>query len=104
MIIQKLRLPELEALWNWPRLVSPYLVEIEQECLEWNASFGAFDPDTQRLLHDKGKLSECLDVSCALLALLLIKDLQTCLQRCAMHECQGVGVLTAVEISAIKMV
>ena len=52
------RLPHLELFWRWPRLVSPYLSEIERECLEWSASFKAFDPDTQRLVHEKGKLSK----------------------------------------------
>ncbi|KAK4155760.1 isoprenoid synthase domain-containing protein [Chaetomidium leptoderma] len=52
----KIHLPPLEACWAWPRRVSPYLGEVEQECLEWSASFGAFDPKTQRLIHDYGKL------------------------------------------------
>lgn len=54
----KIRLPELEALWKWPRQVSPHLSEVEEECLEWSASFNAFDAETQKLVHDKGKLSE----------------------------------------------
>ncbi|KAK8061943.1 terpenoid synthase [Apiospora phragmitis] len=57
MISQKrIRLPELEALWKWPRQVSPHLSEVEEECLEWSASFNAFDVETQKLVHDKGKL------------------------------------------------
>lgn len=56
----KIRLPPLESIWRWPRYVSPHLAEIEEECLQWSASFGAFDPDTQRLIHEYGKLSEFL--------------------------------------------
>ena len=55
--VRKLRLPPLESVWSWPRYVSPHLADIEKECLEWSASFGAFDPETQRLIHDYGKLS-----------------------------------------------
>ncbi|KAK3295342.1 isoprenoid synthase domain-containing protein [Chaetomium fimeti] len=54
--VRKLRLPPLESVWSWPRYVSPHLADIEEECLEWSASFGAFDPETQRLIHDYGKL------------------------------------------------
>ena len=54
----EIRIPELESVWRWPRAVSPYLSEVEQESLEWSASFNAFDPETQRLVHEKGKLSE----------------------------------------------
>ncbi|KAH9884567.1 isoprenoid synthase domain-containing protein [Xylariomycetidae sp. FL2044] len=57
MTHQHLRLPELESIWPWPRLVSSHLPEINQECLDWAASFGAFDPETQRLVHEKGKLN-----------------------------------------------
>lgn len=57
---QEIRLPSLEATWRWPRLVSPYLAEIEQECLNWSASFTAFDHETQNLVHEKGKLSQSL--------------------------------------------
>jgi hypothetical protein len=60
MVVQRVKLPHLEALWRWPRLVNPYLPEIDQKCLEWSASFAAFDPETQRLVHDKGKLSTSL--------------------------------------------
>jgi hypothetical protein len=55
---QAIKLPELENSWRWPRLVSPYLAEIEKECLEWSASFTAFDSETQSLVHEKGKLSQ----------------------------------------------
>lgn len=55
---KKIRLPELEALWKWPRQVNPHLSEVEKECLEWSASFSAFDAETHKLVHDKGKLSE----------------------------------------------
>ncbi|KAK4235978.1 isoprenoid synthase domain-containing protein [Achaetomium macrosporum] len=54
----KLWLPPLEQIWEWPRMVSPYLDELEEECLQWTASFGAFDPETQRRIHDKGKLRQ----------------------------------------------
>lgn len=60
MTPRNIRLPHLEALWKWPRLVNPYLPEIEQDCLEWSASFGAFDPKMQTLVHEKGKLSKFL--------------------------------------------
>ncbi|KAK4225934.1 isoprenoid synthase domain-containing protein [Podospora fimiseda] len=53
----EIRLPHLEDLWKWPRLVNPHLAEINQECLEWSASFGAFDAEMQRLVHEKGKLN-----------------------------------------------
>ncbi|KAK5658142.1 hypothetical protein OQA88_2115 [Cercophora sp. LCS_1] len=53
----EIKLPLLEDLWKWPRLVSPHLADVEAECLEWSASFGAFDPETQRLVHEKGKLN-----------------------------------------------
>lgn len=53
----EIKLPPLEELWKWPRVVSPYLHEVDKECLEWSASFGAFDLETQRLVHGKGKLS-----------------------------------------------
>jgi hypothetical protein len=55
--LRKIKLPPLEAYWQWPRYVSPHLNDVEQECLEWSASFGAFDPHTQKLIHDYGKLS-----------------------------------------------
>ena len=55
---KKVRLPELEALWKWPRQVNPHLSGVAKESLEWCASFNAFDVETQRLVHDKGKLSE----------------------------------------------
>lgn len=58
--VRKLRLPPLESVWSWPRYVSPHLADLEEECLEWSASFGAFDPETQRLIHDYGKLSKPL--------------------------------------------
>uniref|UniRef100_A0AAU7YP30 Terpene synthase n=1 Tax=Cladorrhinum flexuosum TaxID=711349 RepID=A0AAU7YP30_9PEZI len=54
----EIKLPHLEDLWKWPRLVNAHLPEIERECLEWSASFGAFDAETQRLVHEKGKLSK----------------------------------------------
>ncbi|PTB50358.1 hypothetical protein M431DRAFT_19801 [Trichoderma harzianum CBS 226.95] len=54
---QKVRLPPLEAGWRWPRLVSSYLEEVEEECLKWSASFTAFDQETQCLIHEKGKLN-----------------------------------------------
>ncbi|KAK7962802.1 uncharacterized protein PG986_003627 [Apiospora aurea] len=54
----KIRLPDLETLWKWPRQVSPHLAEVDEECLEWSASFSAFDAETHRLVHDKGKLSK----------------------------------------------
>jgi hypothetical protein len=58
LVTDLIRLPELESLWPWPRMVNPYLAEIEPECLEWSASFGAFDAEAQKLIHDKGKLSK----------------------------------------------
>ena len=61
--LHKIKLPPLEAYWRWPRYVSPHLDDVEQECLEWSASFGAFDPDTQKLIHDHGKLSMFLDTA-----------------------------------------
>lgn len=66
--VRKLRLPPLESVWSWPRYVSPHLTDIEEECLEWSASFGAFDPETQRLIHDYGKLS---------MFLLMVLEMQT---------------------------
>jgi hypothetical protein len=67
----EIRLPPLEEIWQWPRMVSPHLADLEEECLQWTASFGAFDPETQRRIHDKGKLSKLLvlyhvgeDVTC----------------------------------------
>lgn len=62
---QEIRLPGLEDKWRWPRLVSPYLAEIEQECLTWSASFTAFDHEIQSLVHEKGKLSQSLILSIA---------------------------------------
>jgi hypothetical protein len=47
----------MEALWRWPRTVNPHLADVDQECLDWSASFGAFDPETHRRLHDHGKFS-----------------------------------------------
>ncbi|KAI0146266.1 isoprenoid synthase domain-containing protein [Xylariaceae sp. FL1272] len=57
MYTQKIKIPELEAAWKWPRLVSPHLANIEHKCLEWAASFGAFDPEIQKLVHNEGKLN-----------------------------------------------
>ncbi|RWA13735.1 hypothetical protein EKO27_g1374 [Xylaria grammica] len=57
MYAQRIRLPELEGAWKWPRLVSPHLDEVGEESLNWASSFGAFDPEMQRLVHDKGKLN-----------------------------------------------
>lgn len=54
-------LPELEARWKWPRMVNPYLPDVEDESYQWSASFGAFPPEVHALVHEKGKLSE----SCA---------------------------------------
>ena len=55
---KQIRLPELEALWKWPRQVSPHLSEVAEESLEWCSSLNAFDANTQKLVHDKGKLSK----------------------------------------------
>ncbi|KAK0742703.1 hypothetical protein B0T18DRAFT_391623 [Schizothecium vesticola] len=57
MKLNEIRIPELAAVWRWPRAVSPYLSEVEQESLDWSASFNPFDPETQQLVHEKGKLS-----------------------------------------------
>ncbi|KAL2141606.1 hypothetical protein VTI28DRAFT_2152 [Corynascus sepedonium] len=57
LAVNKIRLPPLESIWRWPRYVSPHLADVEEECLQWSASFGAFDPETQRLIHDYGKLN-----------------------------------------------
>ncbi|KAH7303422.1 isoprenoid synthase domain-containing protein [Stachybotrys elegans] len=54
----EVRLPILESGWKWPRLVSPFVEELEKECLEWSASFRAFDPEMQCLVHEKGKLKQ----------------------------------------------
>ncbi|KAK8132275.1 hypothetical protein PG999_000448 [Apiospora kogelbergensis] len=55
---KQIRLPELEALWKWPRQVSPHLSEVAEESLEWCSSLNAFDANTQKLVHDKGKLKQ----------------------------------------------
>ncbi|KAI1325215.1 isoprenoid synthase domain-containing protein [Xylariaceae sp. FL0255] len=57
MYSSKIRLPELESLWKWPRLVNPHLHEVGDESLNWAGSLGAFDPETHKLVHDKGKLN-----------------------------------------------
>ncbi|KAK8071749.1 terpenoid synthase [Apiospora saccharicola] len=69
----KIRLPELEALWKWPRQVNPHLSEVEEECLEWSASFNAFDAETQKRVHDKGKLKQ-LRSGCDLMHLFFMFD------------------------------
>ncbi|KAK8008235.1 terpenoid synthase [Apiospora marii] len=69
----KIRLPELEAFWKWPRQVNPHLAEVEEECLEWSASFNAFDAETQKLVHDKGKLKQ-LRSGCDLMHLFFMFD------------------------------
>lgn len=55
---QMITLPDLEALWKWPRMVNPFLPDVERESVEWSASFGAFSPEVHALVHEKGKLSE----------------------------------------------
>ncbi|KAL7791176.1 isoprenoid synthase domain-containing protein [Trichoderma afarasin] len=70
---QKVRLPPLEAGWRWPRLVSSYLEEVEEECLKWSASFTAFDQETQCLIHEKGKLKQ-IRSGCELMHLFFMFD------------------------------
>lgn len=57
MYTQQIRLPEMESIWKWPRVVSPHLSEVQQESVEWSASFGAFTPEVHALVHERGKLS-----------------------------------------------
>jgi hypothetical protein len=52
-----IRLPPIEVFWPWPRAINAHLVDIEQECLDWSASFGAFDAETHKVIHDHGKFS-----------------------------------------------
>lgn len=55
---QMITLPELEALWKWPRMVNPYLSDVENESYQWSASLGAFPPEVHALVHERGKLGE----------------------------------------------
>ncbi|KAK4244583.1 isoprenoid synthase domain-containing protein [Corynascus novoguineensis] len=73
LAVNKIRLPPLESIWRWPRYVSPHLADVEEECLQWSASFGAFDPETQRLIHDYGKLKQ-LRSGCDLMHLFFMFD------------------------------
>ncbi|KAJ2975426.1 hypothetical protein NUW58_g8359 [Xylaria curta] len=57
MYTQEIRLPELEGVWKWPRLVNPHLADVGAECLDWATSFEAFTPEAQNLVHNKGKLN-----------------------------------------------
>lgn len=57
---RQIRLPELEGIWKWPRMVSPHLPDVEQDSIEWSASFGVFTPEVHALVHERGKLSEYL--------------------------------------------
>ena len=52
-------IPDLESHWRWPRSLNPHLADIDQECTDWAASFGAFTPEAQRAV-DKCKFSQCL--------------------------------------------
>ncbi|KAK4074993.1 uncharacterized protein Triagg1_4657 [Trichoderma aggressivum f. europaeum] len=70
---QKISLPPLELGWRWPRLVSSYLEEVEEECLKWSASFTAFDHETQCLIHEKGKLKQ-IRSGCELMHLFFMFD------------------------------
>lgn len=56
MSAQKIILPDFEALWKWPRMVNPYLPDVDQESVKWSASFGAFPPEVHALVHEKGKM------------------------------------------------
>jgi len=51
-------LPVLEDLWEWQKLINPHLPEVDYECSEWSASFGAFDLETQLRICNYGKLSK----------------------------------------------
>lgn len=53
-------IPDLEVLWKWPRMVNPYLPDVEQESVAWSAKFGAFSPEVHALVHEKGKLSKSI--------------------------------------------
>lgn len=78
--------------------MSPYLPEIERECLEWSASFNAFDPETQRLVHDKGKLSRLklwtrarrtdIDVGADLLAGMCYARMSKGMELPSYHDCR----------------
>lgn len=93
MKLNEIRIPELEARWRWPRAVSPFLTEVDRESLEWCASFNAFDPETQRLVHDKGKLST-FSVATSLDHGSTGANIgQTCSQACAMLACPKVRCL-----------
>jgi len=93
MKLNEIRIPELEARWRWPRAVSPFLPEVDRESLEWSASFNAFDPETQRLVHDKGKLST-FSVTTSVAHSSTDADIeQTCSPACAMPACPRVGTL-----------
>lgn len=94
MKLNEIRIPELEARWKWPRAVSPFLADVDRGSLEWSASFNAFDPETQRLVHDKGKLS-AFSLTTSVAHGLTGADIgQTCSQACAMQACPRVEYLS----------
>jgi len=49
-------LPAIELAWKWPRAVNPHLVQVDQDCLHWAESFGAFTPEAQRAFN-KGRFN-----------------------------------------------
>jgi hypothetical protein len=53
-----IRLPPLETLWPWPRVVNVHLPDVEQESFDWCFRFGAFKPETQRVIYEQGNFSK----------------------------------------------
>ncbi|KAK0629554.1 isoprenoid synthase domain-containing protein [Bombardia bombarda] len=56
VLLQRISIPDIESSWLWPRAINPHLADVDQECNEWAASFGAFSPAAQRAV-DKCKFN-----------------------------------------------
>lgn len=102
--LSEIRVPEPEARWRWPQAVSPFLTELDKESLEWSASFNAFDPEIQRLVHDKGKLTTSSPTTHVSNGSTGATIEQTCWQACAMLACPKVGYLSWGDITRLPLI
>lgn len=55
----KIRLPDLNAEWKWPRRMNPHTADIQEESSEWVTKFKAFTPEAQKAF-DKCNFSKSI--------------------------------------------
>jgi hypothetical protein len=55
---KEIKLPDLEANWQWCCRLSPHISEIGQQCLDWVAKFKVFNSEQAQKAFDKCNFSE----------------------------------------------